>query len=599
MGKRINIPYGEKIGEWEVHEYIGNGKYSCTCSCGNIKSVAAKSLKNGTSKSCGHAVNIKVDLSDKEFGEWKVLHEADTKGKWVCKCSCGVIKVIDGHELRRGNTKSCGHSRIIGDLKGKRFGEWEVLDKADKDRYWTCKCSCGTIKDVIDYSLVHGKSTSCGHGITKYNQYNPGDKFGELTLIRQVHNQIFEFKCSCGNIRQYNINSVVGQYNNIRSCGCKSNEIRLNTLIDSKGDFKNQGNLRDKWQIDVLSSREKLIEYLSNVDNKSSREEVAEQLDITRTGLYEAAQRYKINLDNYICARNRTGSPEEKEIIQFIKNIYTDSIMCNTRKIIYPKELDVYIPDKKIAIEFNGDYWHSDTYKNKYYHQEKTIACAKQGIQLIHIFEHEWRDIKTQYKIKQLLIRLLTDSKNRVFGRKTEIREISKEDAKNFCNKYHLQGHSNCEVQIGCYYNNELVGVMTFGKPRFNNRYEYEIIRLCWKDSVNVIGGTEKLFKYFINKYKPNSIITYADISKFTGNIYSKLGFKVIEITKPNYKWINPMTNSVISRYQAQKHKLIESGIATETDTEDTAMKKVGYMKIYDCGNIKFEWFSNTNNEIE
>ena len=590
MGKRIEIPYGEKLGEWEVHEYAGSGKYYCLCSCGTVKDVSAKSLKNGTSKSCGHANNIKIDLTGKEFGEWLVLKESYIKGKWVCKCSCNTVKIIDGHELRRGATKSCGHSRIIGNIEGKEFGEWRVLEKSDKDRYWKCQCSCGNIKDVLDYSLIHGKSTSCGHGIIKYNQYKPGDKFGELTILRQIQNQIFEFECSCGNIRQYNINSVVKNTNGTKSCGCKSNQIRTNTLINTKGDFKTHGIIRDKWQIDVLSSRENFIEYLKSVNSKSSREEIAKRLSITRTGLYEAAQRYGINLDEYINARNRTGSPEEKEVIDFIKEIYNGDIICNTRKVIYPQELDIYIPEKKLAIEFNGTYWHSDIYKDKYYHQQKTLSCAKQGIQLLHIFEYEWEDADTKYKIKRLINRLLVNNKNRIYARKTEVHEISKQEAKDFCEKYHLQGHSNCDIQIGCFFNKELLGVITFGKPRFNKEYEYEIIRLCWRDDVIVLGGTKKLFKYFILKYKPSSIITYADISKFTGNVYSRLGFKNIEITKPNYKWINTITSSILSRYQTQKHKLVKLGIAEVDDTEETAMRNMGYLRVYDSGNIKLEW---------
>jgi hypothetical protein len=191
MGRRIKIEYGTKIGEWEVHEYMGQGMYYCTCSCGSIKLVSAKSLKNGTSKSCGHSKNTKIDLTDKVFGEWKVIKESDIKGKWICQCSCGNTKIIDGHELRRGNTKSCGHSRVIGDLTDQTFGEWKVLCKSDKKRYWKCQCSCGEIRDILDYSLLHGDSTSCGHKITKYSDYNPGDKFGELTLVKQVNKQMF------------------------------------------------------------------------------------------------------------------------------------------------------------------------------------------------------------------------------------------------------------------------------------------------------------------------------------------------------------------------------------------------------------------------
>lgn len=595
MGKAIILNEGERFGYLTVVKYIGNATHLCVCDCGNTCNVKTKLLRNNGKKSCGcKSNNTKIDMEGMTIGEWKVLGESETPGYWRCRCSCGVIKDVNGHELRRGNTKSCGHNRVIGDLTNKVFGEWTVLCRANTDRYWTCKCSCGEIKDVQDYSLVHHKSTSCGHQLIKYNQYKAGDTFGELTIIRQIKNQLFEFQCSCGNTQIYNINSVVKKVNGTKSCGCKSNQLRINTIIKTKGDFKTSGDARELWQIEILSDRDKFIKYLECADSKSSREEIADKLGVTRTGLYEAAQRFNVNLNEYIDARNRKESPEETEVYNYIKSIYNGKIICNSRKVINPQEVDIYIPDKKLAIEFNGDYWHSEQFKDKYYHQNKTIECAKRGVRLIHIFEHEWSDINIQNKLKKLLSQILCSDNLVLYGRKTTIKEVDKHTASDFCNKYHLQGYSNCDIAIGCYHGENIIGIMTFGKPRFNRAYNYEIVRLCWKDGIAVIGGTQKMFNYFINKYKPSSIITYADISKFTGNIYTKLGFKWLEITKPNYKWINLKSGDIISRYQAQKSKLIKLNIAVDGDTEVTAMQKIGYYRVYDSGNLKLEW-SNTN----
>ena len=100
------------------------------------------------------------------------------------------------------------------------------------------------------------------------------------------------------------------------------------------------------------------------------------------------------------------------------------------------------------------------------------------------------------------------------------------------------------------------------------------------------------MFSYFVNKYKPTSIITYCDISKFAGEAYLKLGFKTDKdsLTSPNYVWISSDRNNVIHRYQTQKHKLIAQGLGTENQTEDEIMINLGYIKVYDCGNLKFEW---------
>ena len=136
---------------------------------------------------------------------------------------------------------------------------------------------------------------------------------------------------------------------------------------------------------------------------------------------------------------------------------------------------------------------------------------------------------------------------------------------------------------------------MTFGKPRFNNNYEWELIRLCWKAGVRVIGGAPKLFKYFKDKYNPTSIISYCDISKFNGKVYKKLGFELDGITEPTYVWVDNYTGEVLSRYQTMKHKLVEQGLGTEVQTEDEIMENLGYLKIYDCGNARYIW-SNISN---
>lgn len=166
------------------------------------------------------------------------------------------------------------------------------------------------------------------------------------------------------------------------------------------------------------------------------------------------------------------------------------------------------------------------------------------------------------------------------------------DDAKKFLDINHIQGWAASSINIGCYYNSELIGIMTFGKPRFNNNYQYELIRYCWKSHINVVGGAEKLFKYFIKNNYVDSIITYSDISKFTGKSYSNLGFKPLKnaITQPNYVWYNHSNNNVVSRYNTQKAQLVKIGLDKYGDTEDEIMYNLGYYKIYNSGNIAMEW---------
>jgi hypothetical protein len=131
---------------------------------------------------------------------------------------------------------------------------------------------------------------------------------------------------------------------------------------------------------------------------------------------------------------------------------------------------------------------------------------------------------------------------------------------------------------------------MTFCKPRFNKKYQYELSRFCSKAGCNVIGGASKLFKYFVDNYNPISIISYSNIAHTKGNLYNLLGFSFNSISEPNYVWTNG--HKILTRYQCQKHKLLEQDFKGNTETE--IMHNNGYYRIFDCGNKVWIWNNNT-----
>ena len=135
-----------------------------------------------------------------------------------------------------------------------------------------------------------------------------------------------------------------------------------------------------------------------------------------------------------------------------------------------------------------------------------------------------------------------------------------------------------------------MAGIMTFDKPRFNNDCQYELIRLAWKSNTIVVGGAQKMFDFFIKKYKPESIVSYCDISKFTGKVYKNLGFEYDGASNPNYKWVNTYNGRVMTRYQTMKSNLVKIGFGTPEQTEDEIMQGKHYSKVYDCGNARYIW---------
>lgn len=292
---------------------------------------------------------------------------------------------------------------------------------------------------------------------------------------------------------------------------------------------------------------------------------------------------------------NLNYSINEDKIYEHIKTLYSNTI-ANDRKILKGYELDIYIPERKIAIEYNGLYWHSELKKDKNYHLNKTIECEKQGIRLIHIFEDEWL-----YKSeiwKSMLNNILGLTKNKVQARKCTIREAYSQEAIKFLNENHIQGWCPSQIKLGLYYNNELMSIMTFGKSRHfigNGETEYELLRFCNKLNTTVIGGASKLFNYFVKTYNPNSIISYADRRWSNGNLYNVLGFEFIHNSKPNYYYIIGTNRK--NRFNFRKSILVKKYNCPKNMSEKEFCRQQKWYRIYDCGTKVYKWRQLTAND--
>lgn len=282
-------------------------------------------------------------------------------------------------------------------------------------------------------------------------------------------------------------------------------------------------------------------------------------------------------------------SKAEFEINNFILNLGLKTI-TSSMSIIKPNQLDIYIPSEKIAIEYNGLYWHSEEFINKNYHLNKTVLCENKNIQLIHIFEDEWLFKKSI--VKSRLINLFGLTSNKIYGRKCLIKEISSNYSKAFLDENHIQGNINSSINIGLFYNNELVSLMTFNKPRLGigTTYDgYELSRFCNKLNTSVIGGADKLLQYFIKIYHPKQIISYADRRWSQGGLYEKLGFIKTNINKPNYSYIIGKNRK--HRFGFRKEILKKYGFDIKNKTEHQIMLDRGINRIYDCGTITYKLF--------
>jgi len=279
----------------------------------------------------------------------------------------------------------------------------------------------------------------------------------------------------------------------------------------------------------------------------------------------------------------------EHQVINFLEK---NEVKCqpNYRKILNGKEVDIYLPDYNMAIECNGIFWHSELYKSKNYHKNKSEECKKVGVELLHIWEDDW--IYKQDIIKSIILNKLGKIKNKIYARKCEILEINDNNmVKNFLDENHIQGFVKSSFKIGLFYNKELVSLMTLGYRMINSKKEFELIRFCNKKYTNVIGSASRLFKNFIEKInKPFKIISYSDSSLFNGNMYLKIGFELIGDTSLNYYWVVDGIRN--HRFKYNKKKLVMMG-NDPNKTEYEIMTENNYYRIWSCGMKKWIYERN------
>ena len=351
-------------------------------------------------------------------------------------------------------------------------------------------------------------------------------------------------------------------------------EKMINTIS-----HKNIKLLTKKYNVDIISYDDK--EYTIKC-NKGHNYKI-------NYGVLRKRSLYKTTLCTVCNPINEQNSDMERLVKIFIKENY-ENIIENSRQVIHPYELDIYIPDLKLAFEFNGLYWHNELYKDKKYHLTKTELCEEQGIQLIHIYEDDWLN-KTNI-VKSMILNKLKKSTDKIYARKTKIKEITDNKLiREFLINSHLQGFLGSKIKLGLFFNDELVSLMTLGKRRIamgkktNEEGEYELLRFCGKLNTNVIGGANKLFKYFVKTYQPKIITTYADRSWSQGNLYKQLGFIYNGKTEPNYYYI--IDQKRYHRFGFRKDKLINDGYDANK-TEHQIMLDRGIYRLFDSGNLKF-----------
>ena len=345
---------------------------------------------------------------------------------------------------------------------------------------------------------------------------------------------------------------------NLERYGCEnpSQNKEINKKIKNTKQEKYKKDIAKLINLDI--SNIKLTDNTIIIDNYCSKHS---QFEIDKDLFYDRIH----NTNNKICTQcysvNDSSSISEKEIKEFLveNNI---SILENDILILNKLELDVLIPDNKLAIEYNGLFWHSTKFKDIKYHLNKTIECEKQEIQLLHVFEDEW--LHKKEVVKSIIKSKLNRYNHTINFSDCKIIELDENVAKNFIIENSINEYNKSNIQLGLYYNNELVYVMSINE--FNNGLN--IINFCNKLNNLILDVENNLIDFLIKKYSQTKIIISFDRRYYSEKNISLNNFKLVKVTEP-HMWYFSVGKRI--KYYNDEHKK-------------------HCLNIYDCGSLIYEY---------
>jgi len=553
-------------------------------------------------------------------------------GKYACSIKCGSLKAKESN-LSRFGVES--HFQLH-DFKEK--SKKTLLEKWGVDHI----SKSGDISDIKSKKMkdkseeVSIRMKDYYSNLTDYEIKEINKKRENTNLEKWGYRYISQVDLIKNKIRQTNLEKWGGytfesdvlkkkvMETNLEKWGfeyaSKSEEIKNKTI---KTNLEKWGVKTPSMNEDIKNRTKNTLLEKYNVINIMFSEEFRSKFNISNENDYvgylgnriyefycrECNKNYDIDYDNYYKRKLRkvntctncfpileNSSIKEKELLNFIKSIYIGEILTSWRDGL---EIDIYLPQLKLGFEFNGLYWHSDERLDKNYHLNKTNYFKKKGIRIIHIWEDDW-DFKSDI-VKNQIRNWLGLIEKKIFARKCQIREIK--DSKiinNFLEENHIQGMIRSIVKIGLYHEGQLVSVMTFDNSEGRKKMEdrgWNLSRFCSNKNYQIVGAASKLLNYFIKNWNPNRIISFSDKDWSFGDLYFKLGFKLVNELKPDYKFI--IDGRRVNKQRLTKKKLTKLGKDSSL-TGSEIIKEMGISKIYSVGQLKFELnFINTTYIID
>tara|TARA_Y100000034_G_C6903063_1_gene418221 strand:+ start:1911 stop:3548 length:1638 start_codon:yes stop_codon:yes gene_type:complete len=487
-----------------------------------------------------------------------------------CKCGCGESTKFNG--WKKGYTKfKKGHNARVDSA----FSHPAVIEKCIRTRAegfargefttW----NAGLTKETS--SKVASMSRKIGSSLKRYYD-NPDNESWQSGLTKDTDERLR--KMSETKKRMYRLGQIASWNTGLT----KETDSRLKSAaikISKKYQERQAGN---RLSPEVIKERAEKANFTILKDTYQDRRLSKLLVRCNVCNIEQHKTLYSLE-GVFACLHCKPlESKGQIEIFEFITSLGVTAVMSD-RTIIKPKELDIVIPNKKLAIEFNGLFWHSEKYMNKSYHAQKTQTCKMAGYQLLHVFDDEWR--KKQDIIKSMIRYKLGLCQRRIGARKCRIKNVNVSDRRQFFNENHIDGDTPSTCAIGLYLGNELLACLSLRRP-FHKKWKdrLEIARFAQKRDTTVAGSLSRLTKVALQKTgkeRKKGLISYVDTRYGNGQGYISAGFQKESETKGSFWWTDNYSRFNRFKFRADKLRgLTEKEVALEA----------GVMKIYGCPQI-------------
>lgn len=526
----------------------------------------------------------------------RICRENEIQVRMPHKCKCIICGDVFYSNIRGTKTCKKEHHRTCI-ICGKDF----IVDRTDIRDTCSRKCTCLSRYDVDHASKVQQTTEKRiatvreKYGVDNVSQLADHQEKSRMTCLGKYGSISYagseegRARIRVTNLEKYGVEELLGdpEYRNkLFAINKEKYGTEHPTQTEEIKAKIRQTNIERYGTANVMGNPEIQKKWKQNFKDKHGYSHPMQDPEIKQKLSQTCQEQYGVP---WSCmrpeARNYTARSK-------VNRAFEQKLVENNIEYVCEFVLDKYSFDFKcgnVLIEINPTVTHNSAINifpgldplDSHYHLNKTNTAIENGYRCINIFDWDsWDAIIDLLKSKEV-----------IYARNCKLQEIPNDEASRFINKHHIQGQcKGATTCLGLFYKDELVEVMTFGKPRYNRNYDIELLRLCSRNDAKIIGGASKLFKHYIKNNPGKSILSYCDASKFSGAVYTAIGMTLEYQSDPAKIW-SKKTDYITDNLLRQRgyDQLFNTDYGKGTSNEELMLEN-GWLPIYDCGQKVFSY---------